>query len=449
MKRTLLFVFLLMVAWATGNTQRTIVGRILDPQSQPLIGVTVLVEGTNNGTVTDYDGAFTLVNVAEDAKLNVSYTGYITTTVSASSFLTSPELIMAEDYQLLNEVVVSALGVERNARNVVYANQTVKSDDLLSTPNKNTLDALRGKAAGVRITTGSGSVGATSKIILRSEGSLTGNNEALIVIDGVPVDNDASYSGPADATGYADYGNRFNDFNPGDIESVTILKGPAATSLYGSRGASGVVLITTKQGGGGKGDQVTVGINSSYSVENVNMVLERQDQFGQGYDNSVFDSGENFSWGPPLDGVIRPWTSPVDVDGDGALEVLTRPYSNVNDQLLGLFNTGSTSNNSFYVSGGKGGFTFYASYGNVFQKGVLDNTNYNRNSIAFNSSAQLSQKLTARFGLDYSHINLNTLDEDSYSFTGRNAYANALQTPVNIPISELRDYKSPYHDFYG
>ncbi|MEO6133250.1 MAG: SusC/RagA family TonB-linked outer membrane protein, partial [Saprospiraceae bacterium] len=273
-------------------------------------------------------------------------------------------------------------------------------------------------------------------------------------------DNAASRSGDPNAEfgnvaalGYADYGNRFNDLNPADIESVTVLKGPSATSLYGSRGASGVLLVTTKNGAGRDG-KFEVGLNSSISFEKAYVLMQRQDKYGQGYgipfqDHYGIDSGENFSWGAPFDGVVRPWTSPVDTDGDGDTEYLSRPYSAVPNQLQDFFDQGHTLTNGFYFSGSRSDFTYYASYSNSNQQGILQNTDYGRNTFKLAASAKLSKRLTSDFSLNYSNVNINTLEEAYYPFIGQNAYASALQTAINIPFSELKDYTNPYHSFTG
>lgn len=447
MKKFLL-AFSLMMFTVAMSAQRTVSGTVTDAGGEALIGASVLVKGTTTGTITDFDGKYSLSVPADGKVLVFSYTGFETTEVElgASNVL---DVTLAEG-TVLDEIVVTASGLKRNSRDIVYADQTVSSKDLLTTPNKNTLEALRGKAAGVRLSTGSGSVGASTRIVLRGEGSLTGDNNALIVVDGIPIDN-TSVSG-GDGTlenGYADHGNRFNDINPDDIESVTILKGPSATSLYGSRGASGVVLITTKKGGDGKDGTIKVGVNSSYSVEKAYVLLQRQDRFGQGYDNAHFDSGENWSWGPAFDGVVRPWTSPIDADGDGALEALTRPYSAVDNQLQEFFNLGNTLTNGFYLSGANNGFTYYASYSNTNQNGILENTYYKRNTLTFNASAKLSERLSSNFKVSYANTNQNTAQEGSRAFEGNNPYSMAVQSPVNIPFGELRDYTSPFHDING
>lgn len=440
---TLLLAFVVQLTFAQ---EKTVSGTISDASGLPLPGATVLVKGTTTGTSSDFDGNYS-IKANQGATLVFSFVGYTTkeVNVGASSTL---NVTLSEDAQALEEVVVTAFGTgNRNARETVYANQTVKSEDLLSTPNKNALEALRGKTAGVRLSTGSGSVGSSTRIVLRGEGSLTGNNNALIVVDGIAIDNTATSGGAGSSTtGYSDFGNRFNDINPDDIESVTILKGPSATSLYGSRGASGVVLITTKSG---KGKKMQINYNGSTSMETAIINLQRQSKFGQGYDNTHLDSGENWSWGPALDGVVRPWTSPVDADGDGALESLIRPYSAVKDQLKNFFNTGYTITNNLNLSGANEDFSYFASYGNTDQTGTLENTYYKRNNITFNASAKLSDKLQSDFKVSYANVKQNTAQEGSRAFEGNNAYAMAVQSPINIPFNELRDYKSPFHDING
>lgn len=453
MKRLLTFILIVIgsISWATA--QRTVTGTITDNEGETLIGASVLVEGTSKGVTTDFDGKYSLVIPEGATNLVYSYTGYTTQTIAigASNIM---DVVMDEGSLTLDLVVVSATGLERNARDVTYANQTVKADDLLSAPNKNTLEALRGKVAGVKLSTGSGSVGASTRIVLRGEGSLTGNNNALIVVDGIVIDNSSSSGGAGSAsTGYADYGNRFNDINPEDIESVTVLKGPSATSLYGSRGASGVLLITTKKGAASQG-KLKVGFNSTTSYERAYVLLKRQDRYGQGFGlpfSSTFsrDSGENWSWGPEFDGIVRPWTSPVDADGDGDLEYLSRPYSAVPNQLENFFRTGSTYTNSINLQGGTEKLTYYASYSNTKQNGILHNTDYERNTIKLASTAKLTDRLSSSFSVSYANIDQNSAQEGSRPFEGQNAYANAIQAPVNIPYGELQDYNSPFHNFQG
>ncbi len=442
---TLLLALVVQITFA--QNQQTVTGTVTDETGLPLPGVNVLIQGTNRGVQTDFDGNYS-IEASRGEVLVFSYLGMTTAQYPVGNIDTI-DVVLAPDAAQLEEVVVTGIGIsDRNARETVYANQVVTSDDLNSTPSKNALEALRGKAAGVKLSTGSGSVGSSTRIVLRGEGSLTGNNNALIVVDGIAIDNSTTSGGAgASSSGYADYGNRFNDINPDNIASVTILKGPSATSLYGSRGASGVVLITTKSGR--PGEQMRINYNGSTSMETAIINLQRQDTYGQGYDNAHLDSGENWSWGPTFDGVVRPWTSPIDSDGDGALEALIRPYSAVPDQLQDFFNSGYTLSNTFSLSGAKEGFTYFATYGNTNQTGILDNTYYKRDNLSFNASAELSDKLKSDFKVSYANVRQNTAQEGSRPFEGNNAYAMAVQSPVNIPFTELKDYTSPFHDLNG
>ncbi|HEY3404274.1 MAG TPA: SusC/RagA family TonB-linked outer membrane protein [Ohtaekwangia sp.] len=454
MKRILLVCLTAVFALASSELwaqERTVSGRVTSAEDgSGLPGVNIVLKGTTNGTVTDANGDYTLKVPAEGGTLVFTFIG-LTSQESVIGASNSVSIAMAQDVQQLSEVVVTALGTKQNAREVTYANQTVKSSDLMSTPQKNALEALRGKTAGVQITTGSGSVGASTRIVLRGEASLTGNNNALIVVDGVPINNTSSIGGAqSNESGYADFGNRFNDLDPNNIESVTILKGPSATSLYGSRGASGVVVVTTKSGQKGK---IKVDINSTASVEQAYVLNKRQNQFSQGILNpdgsTNRDSGENFSWGPAFDGFVRPWTSPVDADGDGDLEWLSRPDSPVKDQLQNFFRSGYTLNNSLSLSGGDDRFTYFTSFANTKQNGVLENTDYERNNLIVNTTAKLNDKVSAGINVSYSFVEQNTAQEGGRAFEGQNPYASALQAPANIDYTQLKDYKNPFHSFDG
>ena len=434
--------------------QMTVSGTVSDEVGEPLIGVNIVEKGTTNGTVTDLDGNYS-IKVADGSILLFSYVGYDQQELAAAPTVN----VVLLEAGILEEIVVSATSVERNAREIVYANQTLNSDDLNSTQNTGVLNALQGKLAGVKIQTGSGNVGASTRIVLRGETSITGNNNALIVIDGIPVDNSSQQGGAGSSTdGFVDFGNRGNDLNPDDIESITVLKGPAATSLFGSRGAAGVVMITTKKGTNDK--KFSVGVNTTTTFEKAYVQLKRQDQYGQGYatckcDVNDFWSGENFSWGPELDGVVRPWTSPVlvDTDADGTgdeYQFLSRPYSAVEDQLESFFDIGRTTVTNVNFSGGNEKYTYYASYSNADQESIVPGSKLKKNGFAFKGTAKFSDKVKSNFGVTYNYINQKgSLEGNTFSSGLPNGYFYAVQTPVNIPFVELRDYNSIYHGFDG
>ncbi|MFK7937025.1 MAG: TonB-dependent receptor plug domain-containing protein, partial [Saprospiraceae bacterium] len=247
--------------------QRSISGTVTEVDSdEPLIGVSINEKGTANGTITDFTGNFSL-EVTENAELIFSYIGYESQTITpTSNYLT---IALAESATQLDEVVITALGIEREKKALGYAVQELDGEQISKVRSSNLVNGLSGKIAGVQINNGSSGVGSSSRIVIRGEASLTGRNEALFVVDGVPISNELILNNTEnDATGFqeVDYGNGAAEISPDDIESISVLKGPAATALYGSRAASGVVVITTKKGEKSKG--IGVSINSSATFEN-------------------------------------------------------------------------------------------------------------------------------------------------------------------------------------
>ncbi len=474
MKQLLTTLLLLLAVCGTSMAQRKITGIVTGDDGETLVGATIAIKGVARGTLSDFNGKYTLEVPDGATMLVVSYTGYKTQEVSigASNALD----IVLETGTSLSEVVITATGLTRNKSDVVYANQTVNSEDLNAVTNKSVLNALQGKVAGVKIGAASGAVGASTRVVLRGETSLTQGNNALIVIDGVPVSNATAGAGggsetlngstgrTGDRDNYVDFGNRGNDINPDDVESVTVLKGPAATTLYGSRGGSGVILITTKKGR--KGDKANVSVSSSYSVEEAYVLYQNQQKYGSGYATcggcggaTRIYMGENFGWGAEYNGEMIPWTAiPVDADGhllplsNGKIEQLVRPYSPVKNNVQSFFDIGNTARNSFTIDGGTDKFNYYVSYTNFNNEGIVHNTKMNKHNVLLNVGAQFSPKLRSDFSMSYSKINQRGATEGGYPFgyaSGTPAMSFVTQTPANIPFSELRDYNSPYHDFKG
>ena len=209
---------------------------------------------------------------------------------------------MASEATQIDEVVVSAYVINRNKGDVSYADQKVTNDKLTTSGSVGALNALQGKLTGVKISKSGNNVNSSTRVVVRGESSMTGNNNALVVVDGVVVSNNAFSGGDGTGASNVDYGNRGNDINPDDIESITLLKGPSATTLYGSAGNSGVLLITTKKGksAAALNKKLRVGYNTSFTVETPYVLLQRQDKFGQGLwknGGGTVDLGENFSWG--------------------------------------------------------------------------------------------------------------------------------------------------------
>lgn len=283
-------------AWAQN---RSVSGTVTDAgDNTPLPGVSISVKGTTTGTTTDANGKYT-VDVPDNATLVFSFIGF-TTQEAAVGSQNVLNVSLVSDTKALEEVVVTAIGLETPKKTLGYAIQTVKPDEIVSSRETNLVSALSGKVAGVQIISSSGSPGASALIRIRGSRSITGTNSPLFVIDGVPIDN----SEEGNAVDGVDQSNRAVDINPNDVASLTVLKGPAATALYGLRAANGAVIITTKRGK--YNTKPTVTFSSSYGIDQVNKLPELQKTYAQGRprgDAPTYrgpETGEGFSWGPKI-----------------------------------------------------------------------------------------------------------------------------------------------------
>ncbi len=290
--------FLLMFAFGFSVQAQSISGIVTDENGVPLPGATVLVEGTQNGVSTDFDGNYS-INATSGDTLVFSFVGYTSQSVVVGTSSTI-NAQLSSDAQL-DEVVVTALGVKRNIKSLGYSITQVDGSELSDNKTSNAINALQGKVAGVMVTgSGMGAKG-SSRVVIRGSSSLTGDNQPLYVIDGITINN--SNLGSAGMWGGADYGDGISSINPDEIESVTVLKGGAAAALYGSRASNGVIIINTKTGAGTEG--VGVEFNSTTQFDMVNLSLrDTQEIYGQGRDFSkVSDNIDNYqAWGPRMDG---------------------------------------------------------------------------------------------------------------------------------------------------
>lgn len=245
--------------------QRVIKGKVKDSQGEPLIGVNVLVVGTTKGTMTDIDGNYSITVPSEDAVLQFSYTGFQKISLPIKN-TKDFNVVMTENTQMLGEVVVTAMGIERKSKSLTYATQKVDGEELTRVKNTNFVNALQGKTAGVVITPNATGAGSSSKVLIRGNASILGNNSPLIVIDGIPMADhqNGQIEGNIAYGGGHDGGDGLSNINPDDIESINILKGANASALYGSRAANGVLLITTKKGQEGR---LSIDISSSTTFE--------------------------------------------------------------------------------------------------------------------------------------------------------------------------------------
>ncbi|MXV49877.1 SusC/RagA family TonB-linked outer membrane protein [Pedobacter sp. HMF7647] len=443
MKKLLSSLFaLLALSLSVFAQERAVTGRVTDrADKSPLPGVSVKIKGTSVGTQTNVDGKFS-IRVSDNATLVFTYIGYGSQEIAVGT-QSSIDVVLGTDAKQLGEVVVTALGMSREKKTLGYSSTQVNSEEINRAAPTNIVSGIQGKVAGVDISSTSGSPGGSSKVILRGFSSIGGNNQPLYVIDGVPVNNsrpgDASPVGSiGDLSENYDFGNAANDINPNDIESISILKGAAASSLYGSRASNGVILITTKKGKAGK---FKIDFSSAASFTNVSIVPNLQDVFGQGWGKENWIA-ENGSWGPKLDGQVRPYGSIVDG------EQLSRPFSAVNDNFRNAFDTGKEFNNNIAFSGGNESSTFHFSYGNINSNGILpgDNDLYKRNTLTLNGSTKY-KALTLSASANYVGKNTRAVQTgQAVSGVGSSFYEDVLQIPISYPFADLKDYNNKFYN---
>ena len=339
---------------------------IVDAEGQPLIGVSILEKGTTNGTITDLDGAFTL-SVSPSAQLEISYVGYKTLQIPAKSV--TNKIVMHEDTEVLEEVVVTALGIKRSEKALSYNVQEIGNESLTTVKDANFMNSLSGKVAGVNINASSSGMGGATRVVMRGPKSISQSNQALYVVDGVPLGNhsggdvskDGMYSNQPGGEGIA-------DINPEDIESISVLSGPAAAALYGSAAAQGVIMITTKKGKEGK---VSVTITNSSQFSNPFKMPKFQNEY-------VNRPGQFASWGEK------------------------RPSEFGDFDPEEFFNTGSNIQNNVALTVGSDKSQTYMSVGSTNAAGIIPNNKYERYNWSFrNTTNFLNDKLTLDFGFNY------------------------------------------------
>ncbi len=412
----------------------------------PIPGANVLVKGTTNGTVTDIDGNYKLTIPADAVTLVISFIGYGSTDVEIGTRAVI-DVALETDITELSEVVVTAFGVERETKSLGYAVQEVKAEELVKSQPRSAIQSLQGKVAGVQIGNASGALGASTTVVLRGQSSLTGSNQALFIVDGVPINNTNNNNGGI-LQGAVDGGNAANDIDPENIESVTILKGASASALYGSRAANGVILITTKKGKNTNG-KINIDFNSSIGFERVLVLPELQNDFGQGQngDNIAFLNDQE-SWGDAFDGKLRPYGIVVrDPNSPVYLQQRVKPYEALPDNLREFWEIGKSFNNSLAFSGGNEQANFRLSVSNLTQTGVVTETGLERNSISFNGSTKMGEKLNVGASVNYVK---QTNDLAVNGQGGESPYNQAIQTSRSMSLLEQKDLSSDFNsiDWY-
>lgn len=354
-------------------------GRVVDAKGEPIIGATVMEKGTTNGTITDFDGNFVL-DVADGAPLEISYIGYQPLHLFADAGKTL-SVTMKEDTEVLDEVVVTALGIKKETKALTYNVQEVKSSEILKVKDANFMNALSGKIAGVTINSSSSGVGGATRVVMRGTKSISGNNNALYVVDGIPLPN-LSSTQPSDLyTGMGQSGDGISSLNADDIESMSVLTGAAAAALYGSDAANGVVMITTKKGEAGK---LSVSVSNSTTFSSPFVLPEFQNTYGS-------EQGEYESWGQKL--MVPTNYNPAD-----------------------FFQTGYNVNNSISLSTGSETNQTYFSASTVNARGIIHNNDLDRYNFSVrNSSSMLNDRLHMDLSFMYMRVNeQNMLAQGQY-----------------------------------
>lgn len=372
-----LFFFCCMASVVTAYAQtNTVKGKVVSDDGAPLSGVSVVVKGTKRGVITAEDGSFTM-EVNGKANLVIDAIGYTTKEYAVTGGQTL-QVSLDKKVQSMDEVVVTALGIKREKRQLTYSTQEVKGEVLAATKEPNVLNAMTGRISGVQITSSSGQPGSSSRIVIRGVSSITGDNEALIVLDGVPINNSQSgNAGPGNGI------SRLSDIDPAIIESINVLKGSAASALYGSKAARGVVMITTKNGSNKKPQ---VSFSSQYSIETP-LLPEVQSLYAQGT-NGIYYNGEALKtsevWGPRID----------------TLKVNGQPVYNRN-AMKDFFQNGSTFTNTVNVGGGSGKSNYFVSYSYLDQKGTVPTSGLKRHTAFVKYTTELASKVTSTFQMNY------------------------------------------------
>ncbi len=428
-----IFAFLGMQAYA----QKTITGTVVDADGSTIPSVTVVVKGHSDiGTITDFDGKYTLKGVPDDAETLIFQSMGMKTLEVAISGTEIDGAMETEDVGI-GEVVVTALGVSKDKKAIGYSVQDVSGADFDKARETNIVNSLSGKIAGVQITSSSGGVGASSRIILRGSTSITGNNEPLFIIDGVPINN-ANY-GDAGSTGGSDMPSGAADINPDDIESISVLKGANAAALYGSRAANGVIIIKTKTGAGSRG--LGISVNSSTTFETPLRLPDFQNSYGQGANNHFFEfvdgqngpAGVDESWGMPLD--IGLQATQFTSNGETPEEWRSYP-----DNIINFFDMGITKSNNVAFSGGSEKASFRLSYTNMDQQGMVPNTQLDRNTLNASSTVNLTDKLSASFSANYIKTNSDNIPTGGYQ--NENPVQQMIWSGRQVDFEQLRDYEN-------
>ena len=431
-KRLTVFLACLFLSLGTMLAQTKVTGVVVSQEdNEPVVGVSVLVVGTNVGTVTGADGRFSLTVPEGKSQLRFTYVGMETLEVSARPQM---RIVLRSGATNIDEIVVTAMGIKRSAKALGYSATAVNGDEIAAARTADVMSSLQGKVAGVQISSATGDPGSSNSVIIRGISSLGGNNQPLYVIDGVPMNNSAVYSSDGLNSGY-DFGNGANAVNPDDVENMTILKGAAATALYGSRAANGVILITTKSG---KQQSRGLGIeyNGGLQWESVMRLPQMQNDFGMGWNGDKTDD-ENGSWGPKFDGSTLKYGTVY----NNSQQIKT--YKSIDNNMKDFFDTGFRYSNSLSFNGATEKSDYFVSFSQISDDGIIPTNadSYKKYTFSARGSHKVNN-LTFSSSMNYAY------QKNNFVQTGQgfeNMYNSIMQTPRDIAIIELEDLDNPFN----
>ncbi|GGA96053.1 SusC/RagA family TonB-linked outer membrane protein [Puia dinghuensis] len=441
--KLLLLLSSVVFTFAISNAQTIpIKGTVTNSKGVAIPAATIKIKSSKIGTQTDENGNFTL-SVDPGKTLVISAVGYEPIELKAQDNL---QAVLKEKDNNLAEVVVTANAIKREQRSLGYAAPTVKAAELTVGQSSSALTSLTGRVAGINVTSNTGAPGGSTRVVLRGGSSVTGNNQALIVVDGVPYNNSDNIGGGSLTA--VNFGNRGNDINPDDVASITVLAGPAATALYGSRASNGALIITTKSGTNNKKAEITVSSTNTFS--SILKLPDLQNQYGQGYYTGVKsdgtlayntqDWGDNFSWGAPFTGQVLPWGQQI----DGVQ--LKKPYSADANNIRHFFSTGFATDNNIAVTSGNDKASYYLGLNALNSNGIYPTSvdGYNKYSVRFNGKANLSNDFYTSVNFNYVKINSGNVAGGQ---AGGSVLASLYQTPRDIPIDKMGDLNNKYYGY--
>ncbi len=431
-KLVLLFSAVLWTGFQLSAQDQRVTGTVTDPDGSPISGALVLVGGTNTATITETSGRYSIAAPA-NGSLEFSFLGFTAQTVAING-RSVVDVQMSPDAQLIDNVVVTALGISRSEKTLGYAATTVSSEDIVTSRTTNVANALAGKVAGVQVSTTSSDPGSVSNIVIRGFSSIGGNNQPLYVVDGVPLQNNF-LSGQGKNVVLGGIGNISSE----DIESMTILKGAAATALYGSRAANGVIQITTKTGQkGNNGRNFSISYSGNVQLTQLSLLPEMHNEYGQGW-NGAQTYIENGSWGPALDGSMQVY-GPI---WNG--QQLIHEYSARKNNIRDFFEMGVSQNHSVALSGVSNdqAMDYYLSFSHSNDNGIMpgDYDTFKRTTLAFRNSYQAAKWLKASSSINFAR---NASDNVGV-YQGTSVIDGLYEMPRDVSVVDLKDLNSPFN----